>query len=1145
MLSRKHIGIFFFTTCLISLLISGSDSFSQNKAAPAKAAPAKPTPAKAAADKAAADAAAKAAAAKKAADLKAAEAKADANKMATPPPLQEYEEETTEEVAPEEEVQKEEDPIDREISFMKSLIKMRFPDYAQKVFDKLLVTNPDAKERSGRIKIEILAGTGKYDEAEKLINSMPASSLEAWTMRLALANIYYEHNKMTEAKGHYDAFFGKYTNGPPQGMEKFYMDQAYQFAQMLMIKNDEKGAIDAYGYILKALEAKPDAEIEFKIRVDLAELCIKMAERAANAPPPSVTEKAKPEPDKTKDKPKEKLKDVKDASPATVSDDRTKQRDIYLKKAKDALEPVLWRGQNQGPLWGKALIMLAHIDMIKGDRVAAKKLIDTYLPMLRDFEKILKENNMSLEFSPMAECRYLLGTINEDAGKDLIKQDKYDQGTNRLISAVKEYVNVVRAYPTGQWAIPAGEGQDRVVAFLKSLKPPVDLIIPSFDRKEIMAAQLRQAQILYGQNEFGPASKRYLMYVNNAPEDATCVAALGELAKCYVEMSNTNYFDVVTGYLAERYGRNPLLQENAGDALLRAAGKAEEMKDADLHQKAYDYYMNNFKNHRRMAGVIFAAGETKYKEKLFDQAIDQYQQIVTNSTYIKSPVYFPALARIATCYTYQKDYSNAVQILNRELAELSPGPDEIEARYQLADILRRMDKIVPAINEFIGIINAVKGPKKDNYFRTPENTTKTGKIMESVYYWKARCYSMLSKDYPPEEIKKFQQLAIDGFTKFIADYPKSVFAPDSLSKLGTLLSLTGNADEATKVFERLAKEYPDAPESKDIVFQRGYALMEMKKMDKAIEVFGTMLSNDKAFTANQFMRVGKIMQGEGQYATAVKFYEKTKALSERGQAINRVTWEPAVMGIGEAQYENGNKEEAAKAIEDMLKKFPRTRLLADGSFLLGKIYADLGSKENDKVKQKEYFSMSKVKIAEAMKETTNPVVRLTATLKVAEVQMLMGEKDPATASYYRMLFSGVYTNADTLPAMELAIEKGLPLLYEKQMYEDVIIIASKYLDACKRGRVIRVARKLRDDSKLKLAMSGKKVDVETGTLPEAPVTPAAPAPNATQGAEGAVPPPATPPPATPAPAAGAAEKSVVPAVAVKPAEKAPVPAPAK
>jgi|GEM_PF-584181 len=1088
---KKHIAIFCLSAGLISQLFTASIVFSQQ---PAKAGAGKAAAPKAGDDKDAAKAAAaKAAAAKKAADIKAAEARAEANKMDTPPDLQEYDDGTGEEEEPEPEAETQpQDPIDREIEFMKGLIRMRFPDYSQKVLDKLLLTNPDAKPRAGRIKIDILAGTGRYADAEKLIASMPQDSQETWGMKLALAGHYYEVNRMTEAKAGYEAFFSKYTSGPPKGMEKFYMDQAYMFAQMLMVKNDERAAIDAYGYIIKA---NPPKDIEFKIRVDLAELCIKMAEKAGSVRAAVPAEKPKVEPDKPKDPKAAKAgKDLKSEPQAVPGKaDGRAERDEFLKKAKEALEPVLWKGQDQGPLFGKALIMLAHIEMIKGDKVAAKKLIDTYLPMLKELERILEKNKISLEFSPMAECRYLLGTINEEQGREFIKQNQYEQGKTSLLAALKEYVNVVRAYPTGQWAMPAGEAQDRVVAFLKSLKPPVEVVIPAFDRKEIMAAQLRQAQIMYEQNDFAGASKKYLAYVNSVPEADSSIAALGELAKCYAELGNTNYFVILVGYIAERFGGNPQLQENAGDAILRAAGKAEEMKDQELRQKAYDYYMEHLKTHRRMAGVIFSLAESKYKEKNYDQAIDQFQQIVTNSTYIKSPVYFPALGRVASCYTMQKDYSNAVQILTKALSELSPGPDEIETKYRLADILRRTDKIVPAINEFVGIINTVNGPKKDAYVRSQENANKTRDILESVYFWKAHCYSLLNKDYPPEDIKKYQELSIAGFTKFVADYPKSNFAPPALSRLGTLLSITGKSDEATKVFDRLVKEYPEAPEAKDVVFQQGLSLIEMKKMDKAIEVFGKMLENDKAFNSSQFLRVGRIMFDEKQYAASVKFYDRAKTLSVKGQVINRPVWEPAVLGIGEAQYEQGNSAEAAKAIEELLKKFPRTRLFGDASFLLGKAYADLGSKEADKVKQKELFSRAKVTIAEGMKPMTNAAMRLKANLQIADVQMLLGDKGAAAASYYRMLFSGVYTDADTLPAMETALEKGLPMLMEKEMYEEVINIGSKYLDTCKRGRVIREVRRMRDDAKLKMAMSGRKMETETGT---APATPAVPAPAA-------------------------------------------------
>ena len=991
------------------------------------------------------------------------------------------------------ESEKEEDPIDTEIRFMKSLIRMRLPDYAQKCLDQLVQKNPDAKARASGIKIDILAGVGKYAEAEKLIASLPPDTLETWIMKLSLAEHYYEAGKMTEAKAGYDAFFKKYQKGPPAGMDKFYMEQAYKYALMLMFKNEEKQAVEAFRYVLLG---KPPRDIEFKIRMDLAELCIKLAE-------------------KTKDK----------------------ERDEYFVKAKEACEPVLWKDPG-GPLFGKALMILAHVELIKGDKKAAKKLIDTNMPMLKELEKVIIENKISLDFSPMAECRYLLGTIAEEEGKELIKQDKKKEAQEPLTIALTHFVNVVAKYPTSQWAISAGTAQERVQAIMKGIGLNVE--VPNFDRSQIVKALIKEAQSLFDQNRFQEASTKYLLYVNNVPEMDTSVAALGELSKCYLELGDTNYFKAVIGYLAERFNMDSKVNDNAGNALLRAAATAETRNDKELQQLTYDYYMRYFKTHKRMAGILYQFGDGKLKEKNYDQAINYFQNIVSN--HVKSALYFPSLGKMSYCYTMINDYSNAIQVLTKTIDELPPCADELEARFRRGDAYRRTDRTVTAINEYVGIINEVNGKNKTAYSKTPEDTKKTTELMENVYFWKAYCYAMLNK--PPEKIKDYQQKSIDDFTKFVADYPKSTLSPVALGRLGSLLYANGKSDDANKVFDRLLKEYKDSNEAKDVVFVQGMSLIELKQMPKAIEIFGRMLANEKAFTAQQFLRVGKIMYEAKEYPTAVKFYERAKA-----NAKERSVWEPSLLGMGEAYYAQGNTAEAVKAIEEMLAKYPNSPLLVDAGFTLSKAYADLGSKEPDVTKKKPIFDKSRVAVASAMSAIppTNTVMKFRANLQLADIQILMGNKDAATASYYRMLSFGDWNDAEIRPDMENALERGLPLLNDKELYEEVVTIGTKYLDACPRGRLIREVRRMRDAAKLKLSMSGKKVEAETTPPPqEGPAPVQAVDPDAA-GSTKAVPPASAPsavsPSVAPEPAPSASPATAESkAPAAVPAGQAPAPA---
>jgi tetratricopeptide (TPR) repeat protein len=944
-----------------------------------------------------------------------------------------------------------EDPFDQEVRFISGMVDWGLPGYAEKYLSKYLIDHPEMKTRAGPLQIEILAGAGKFAEAQALIKTLPSNSVEAWKMKLALADRLYDWNKLNDARVIYDDFFKAYPSGPTPELKQFYMESAYKYGQMLLLKKEDKAAVRTYEFVLLA---KPDPEVEANVQIDLAELCVRVGEGSSGG-----------------------------------------ERGNYFQKAKDICNKILWKGISDDPnrisVFTKALVIEAHMMSIDGSKREAIKMINGYMPMLKNLEDALKQSKLSLSYSPMPECRYLLGSLSQEEGEAMIKAGKKEDGGKLLVQAVEHFVNVYGKYPSSPWALEAGERTSKLKAILKA--QGVKITIPDFDMKPILMAQLSDAQTLLAQNQYKEAVPKYLAAVNAVPEQELSISALGDLIKCYAALGDTNYLYTIMGYVAERFSKNSKLDEHAGNVLLRTAEAATANKDVELSKHAYELYFKNFKNHTKLTPTLYHFGETSVADKNYDAALGYFQQ-VTN--YPNDALYMPALSSASYCYMMLNDYTNALQILTKCLANAKPSPAMLDVKFRLGDVYRRMDNLPKAINEYTEILKIVDSGQKTNYMVGADAEAKLKSVAERALFGKASCFARLKE--PADKVKSYQDKAIDDFRKFMKDYPQSQLAPQVLSRLGTLLLVKGNSDEANKVFDKLAKEYKDSDEAKNAVFQQAVSLLDLGMKEKALEVFKRMLDNEKSFSAQQFLRAAKFLYEAKDYATALKFFEKARA----GSQVKEV-WEPATLGFAQCSFETGNAKDAVKVIDELTKKNPSSAQTVEACFVKAKACADIGSKEADPKAKVAYFNQAVQAMNMARRIARDAETTVKVEVQLADMQLLMGTKegkDGAAATYNRMLMFRDWNDAKTRPYIDQAFGKGIPLLLEKELNEDVVSLCDTYLQTFPNGRWSNDARKWRGVAQVKLATSGGGSRGEGGAI--APVkdsaipAPAAPAPEA-------------------------------------------------
>lgn len=908
------------------------------------------------------------------------------------------------------------DPLQRELDFCSGLVKLRFPDYATRLLDNLEKANPAAKGRLARVRVEALTSLGKVDEAKALIKTFPADGVDTYSMLLALGDAMYYLNKLNDAQKIYREFFARFPNGPPPEIAKFYQESAYKYAQMMAMTGNDKEALAAYEFVLLS---KPEKDVERRLQIEVAELCLKVGQTETG-----------------------------------------KSRDDYFARAKKLCELVQWKGLD---LWfGQSVVILAHLEQIRGNPRAAMDAINTYLPMLKELDDALRAENYPMKLSPMAQCRYILGSLYEGEARDLLAANKREEALKAFSLAITHLYNVFVKYPDSTWAPDAGARSQRMAEELKALGYKVKL--PEINLAPVIEAQLREARLLFSQQDFKNAAAKFRIVLNVFPEQSGSALSLGELGQCYLNLQDKLFTKVVVQELTDRYGLQPKFRDEAGAALVRLARAAEEINDNESAAWLNQTYFDKFPDHKQVPVMLFQAGERQFDKENFDLAAGYYSKVTTH--YTNASVYLPSLNRLSACYTKQNDWTNAADVLGRYVPELSYSPQLAAARFRLAEANRQLARYVPAVNEYFKLVKGLT-EEEGKYASNTEEKAANRNILEQAMFWKAYCYSRLRE--PADKIPVHQAKAVEDYAAFLKAFPKSTLAPNALSSLGVLLLILNRNQEASQAYAQLARDYPNSEQARNAVFARGTSLLEMGQKEQAVKVFDEMFANPGKFTPAQFYQAGRVMLDQKVYDTAVRAFEQAL----QGKPDKNLS-EMLCYYLGEAASARGDFPATVKYLEEMMKVNPTSGFTVPAAFLLSRAYAEIGRKEAGEAARFAQFNLAIQAMNRASRLMRLPEERARRDFELAGVQILKGEKGNAIASYQRLVLLSDYGNSKVRPTIEQAFETVMPLLLEGGLFQDIVDNATLYLQQFPSGRLVVQARQWREKAQQKLAMEGPK-----------------------------------------------------------------------
>ena len=127
------------------------------------------------------------------------------------------------------------------------------------------------------------------------------------------------------------------------------------------------------------------------------------------------------------------------------------------------------------------------------------------------------------------------------------------------------------------------------------------------------------------------------------------------------------------------------------------------------------------------------------------------------------------------------------------------------------------------------------------------------------------------------------------FLDFVAVAPTRPEAVDYLMSAARLLERDGRLEEAAQVWQRVADEYPDNPQSSQALFLAGIARYRRAEYDLALPIFqrSLLLSTEKKEQARAYLWVGKTQQQLGDQAATQTAWQQAQASDPSGYYSER------------------------------------------------------------------------------------------------------------------------------------------------------------------------------------------------------------------------------------------------------------------
>ena len=857
--------------------------------------------------------------------------------------------------------------MDEEVKYINALVEANLPDFAAPVIQAAKTKWPDLGPRLEVVELQGELRLGHFDKVQAVVDKKPKGSSSYWALRLAMADAYYARGDMANCSKIYKEFFAAVPTPKPD-IKSFYVESAYKWAQMLV--NDKKfdEAVKIYGGLLKL---DLDENIWCTIATDCTELLIRLATDCGDDPK------------------------------------KAKQKEAYLKTATGYADKLLWKDELI-IVFGRAISMKAHIELLRGQLEKAQSLVESYMPQLRTIHDSLVEQDPDgskgyVRLSPMPECRYLLAKMMWEAVQAEAKKPKADEnmikdslfgarvnGKRNGAGAYNHAINVFVKYPESSWAASAGELADTIAKFVKTrYKKEIKTNITADQMKKVRQMQFRHAYETYRGGDYAAAEKAYREVLAQFPEIEESIDALATLAECYINLWQRGKSpaeklewrlcaDATEGYIAERFsGIKKNLYRPAGDQTLRLAAKENDLGNKLGAKNLYDLYFKNYPRHYNAPQMAMALAGQAWKNENWAEAARFYGIIANN--YTNSAGYVDAVKMLSLCNgklgnTAEEDAwlrkfaGIAKKPLDRTSATLNLALKQQKRGFELFKAAETNEAAAADLQKQ-GAVNVIKAIKDFNAVAKEANAALANKGITDGDKEKFRNYGEVALflagesyqrlQFPPDRIPTFRKLAVKQFEEYLKTFPKGKYAPQALVKIGTIWTAEKNMEESQKAFARLQSEYPDSDEARNSVPRLAKTLIEMGLKSEGVAQYRQMLSTAGKFTAGQFLAAGDALVEARGWDTALQAYDKASELA-KGLSNGVPIMARAMVGRARAHYGAKQWGEAHDVLDKFVahKDFSKSSIVIDAYEMLVEVASEEGRLQKDDNLRMTFFNQA-------------------------------------------------------------------------------------------------------------------------------------------------------------------------------------------
>ena len=494
------------------------------------------------------------------------------------------------------------------------------------------------------------------------------------------------------------------------------------------------------------------------------------------------------------------------------------------------------------------------------------------IPYLKKYEKA----NLSLSRKDNYQMGYAYYKVNE-----------YDDAINYFIKTtnIDDSLEQNAYYHIGDCYLKTDSKQNARNAFSQASKF-------DFDKAVQEDALFNFAKLCYdlSYNPYNEAIKAFQKYIKNYPNSSHVDEAYAYLVNVFI--TTKSYKDALEAIENIKTLTPELKQAHQKIAFYRGVDLFNNMQYDDAI-KLFDKSMTYSFDKNIRASSYYWKGESHYRSKNYQKAIESYQSYITDPGSIGKSELSDANYNIGYSYYKILDYENSI-LWFRKFVTFKPKADE--------------KKINDAYNRIA-----------DGYFMNRDYANAVD------YYELSYKMKLMNADYALFQkalaygVQKKYSKKIDDLTLFINNYSKSssTYSQRAKFELASTYYLDNQNDMALTGFLKFIEEYPNSAYENTSLSKIGLIYYNKKDDDNALNYFNKLINRDrKSSDANQAIEIGKkIYTSKGDIAGLETW------LASIGASIPQAAMDSLAYNVGKTHYLEQDCKNVIADFEKYIQKY--------------------------------------------------------------------------------------------------------------------------------------------------------------------------------------------------------------------------------